>query len=157
MAHAGSLTICVAREFRVRCSVFGRNREDAKCAKGADPARSESNRSPLSAFARSLAYASGYDSWVLCTLHWLFAWCAHRAVRTVAGTPGGCFRCAHRVFRTKSKCRVEETISGQLSAVSRKDAYRQGAKSAKEWTLVSDADFRFPTSDWWPAPQAVRS
>jgi hypothetical protein len=35
-------------------------------------------------------------------------WCAHRAVRTVAGTPGRCFRCAHRAERTNGTSRTTD-------------------------------------------------
>jgi hypothetical protein len=40
-----------------------------------------------------------------CPSHFVLRWCAHRAVRTVPGTPGVGFRCAHRVLRTKGHLR----------------------------------------------------
>jgi hypothetical protein len=60
-------------------------------------------RFPLSAFAFRL---STLDSGLWTLDSRLAPRCAHRAVRTVAGTPGRCFWCAHRVSRTNTPFRT---------------------------------------------------
>ena len=91
LGQAGSLTIWM----RPECSVLGFpcSLGTAKCAKGADIARIEKFRFPLSALCNCSS-----------------RWCAEQAQRTVGGTPGRGFWCARRVSRT-AKCSVQRTGS----------------------------------------------
>jgi hypothetical protein len=136
---------------RPECSAFKRNREGAK---GAHHARSETYRFPLSAFRSPLLPGLSLTCRVSireCSALFIL----HSALPLrVVRAPGGAHRGwdPGRVFSVRAPgfAHQEQVQSGgiyQRSAVSRKVAYRNGAKSAKERTLVSDADFQFPTSD----------
>jgi hypothetical protein len=144
LGQAGSLTICAARVFGVPCSVGTAKTRSARKVRTLVEASQTDLR-----LRQVPRLRVGLRLQALCSMHLLFAWCAHRAVRTVGGTPGVGFRCAHQVVRTKcqcrvrsAECRIEEAVSyhSQPSAARRSTATARGARR-------TGIVFRHPTSD----------
>jgi hypothetical protein len=133
--------------------------------------RFRTRSSPYASLAPHTVRASNARAQSLCTLHSAFCtphsalrnsalrnsalrWCAHRPVRTVPGTPGVRFRCAHRVLRTKGhlQCAAERGHVRHLHAASVWGGQRRNESFCGQSALLRVGSWPWHTVRVCPVP-----